>query len=233
MSLTVKEWLHDEPFELYLGAGFFGFYAHVGFVKAIEEAGLKAKKIYGASAGAIVGAMLANDYSATDVEKIVLEIQRKDFWDPGLGFGLLKGKKYHELLLKYLPSSFGDLKLPFEVTVFDIFGLRFKNLSSGDLCAAVRGSSAFPGLFQPVKIQDKIFVDGGLFERFPQHKGRVLAHCFGKPHSVKQVDNRFVVSLKNIPRSGPAKMHLAEEIIQKAYWQTKKLLETSVTTVKA
>jgi len=228
VSLTVKDWLHSGPFELYLGAGFFGFYAHVGFVKAIEDAGLKAKKIYGASAGAIVGAMLANNYSATDVEKIVLEIQRKDFWDPGLGFGLLKGKKYHDLLLKYLPASFADLKLPFEVTVFDIFSLRFRNLDSGDLCAAVRGSSAFPGLFQPVKIQDKIFMDGGFFERFPPHQERVLAHCFGKSQSVNRLNNRFVVSLKNIPRSGPAKMHLAEEIIEKAYWQTKKLLETSV-----
>lgn len=228
MSPTVKEWLQDGPLDLYLGAGFFGFYAHVGFVKAIEEAGIKIKKIYGSSAGAIVGAMLANGYNATEVEKIVLNIKREDFWDPGPGLGLLKGKKYHDLLLRFLPESFSGLKLPFEVTVFDILSLRFKNISSGDLCGAVRGSSAFPGLFHPVKVEQKIFMDGGLFEKFPPHQERVLAHCFGRPQSLERKKNRFVVSLKSLPRSGPTRMHLAEDIIEKAYFQTKNLLLKNV-----
>lgn len=228
MKPTIAEWLHSAPFELYLGAGFFGFYAHVGFVKAIEEAGLKAKKIYGASAGAIVGAMLANGYTAAEVERIVLEIQRQDFWDPGLGFGLLKGNKYHKLLLRFLPEDFNALKLPLEITVFDVLSLRFKNVSSGDLCGTVRGSSAFPGLFHPVKVQSRIYMDGGLFEKFPVHEERVLAHCFGRSQTFEKKENRFVMSLKSLPRSGPTKMHKAEEIIGKAYSQTKKLLSLSV-----
>lgn len=223
---TLGQWLRTEPFELYLGGGFFGFYAHVGFVKALEEQKLKAAKIYGASAGAIVGAMLANAYSAIEVEKIILDIKRTDFWDPGLGFGLLKGKKYNEILARYLPANFSDLKLPLEVTVFDIFSFRIRAISSGDLRGAIRGSSAFPGLFQPVKVEKKIFMDGGLFDFFPNHKNRVLAHCFGKTETVKKVENRFVLSLKNLPRSGPTKMHLAQEIIDLAYDQTSKLLES-------
>ncbi len=229
MSLTMKDYLQSDSFELYLGAGFFGFYAHVGFVKALEEAGLKAAKIYGSSAGAIVGAMLANSYTAHEVEKIVRNIKRADFWDPGLGFGLLKGNKYHEILTRYLPSTFSELKIPFEVTVFDVFALRVKNIHSGNLCEAVRGSSAFPGLFQPVKSANKIFMDGGLFETFPRHNNKVLAHCFGRPHLYKKEQNRVVVSLKGLPRSGPTKMHLAEEIIEKAYLQTKELLYTKWT----
>jgi NTE family protein len=228
MSQSLEHWLHENPFELFLGAGYFGFYAHVGFVKALAEQNLKPKKFHGSSAGAIIGAMLANGSSAKDVEEIVLNIKREDFWDPGIGLGLLKGKKYHELLSKHLPENFSALKSPLDIAVFDIFSFRNRILNSGDLRSAVRGSSAFPGLFQPVKIHNRYFMDGGLYDRFPAPETPLLAHCFKKQHALKKDFNHVTISIKNLPRSGPGKMHLAGEIISVAYVQTKKLLNEKI-----
>jgi NTE family protein len=225
---TLEHWLNENPFELYLGAGFFGFYAHTGFIKALEEKDIKPKKIHGVSAGAIIGAMAAHSLSASQIEQIVLQIKKEDFWDPGFGLGLLKGEKYHELLARHLPEKFQDLHLPFEVAVFDLFSFRNRKLKEGDLRSAIRGSSAFPGLFQPVKTSDGYFLDGGIFDRFPAKETPVLAHCFALTSGLTKNGNHVKVSLKNLPRSGPNKMHLAKEIIEESYEQTKQLLKHPV-----
>ncbi len=224
MQITLEQWLREKPFELYLGAGFFGFYAHVGFIKALEEKNLKAQKIHGASAGAIVGAFLAHSYTAAELDEIFLKINRADFWDPGFGAGLLKGQKYHDLLAEYLPESFHDLKIPLEISLFDVFSLRTRIFKSGDLRSAVRGSSAFPGLFQPVRIEKKYYIDGGIADQWPGSETRLLVNSFGLRALLKTTENQAIVSLKNLPLSGPTRMHLAREIIDLAYLQTQELL---------
>ena len=221
---TLEHWLSEKPFELYLGAGFFGFYAHIGFVKALEERKLKPQRIHGASAGAIVGAFLAHSYTAIELEKIFLKINRSDFWDPGLGMGLLKGLKYHELLTEYLPASFNELEIPLEISLFDMFSLCTRVFKSGDLRSAVRGSSAFPGLFHPVKIENRYYIDGGVADKLPDSESRLLVQSFGKWSSLRKTENHAIISLKNLPLSGPTRMHLAREIIDLAYLQTQQLL---------
>jgi NTE family protein len=224
-TFTLENWLKEKPFELFLGAGFFGFYAHAGFIKALEEKKLLPAKIHGSSAGAIVGAMLAHSYPAKKIEEIVLEIQREDFWDPSLGLGLLKGKKYEDLLSRFLPKHFHELSLPLEISVFDIKSLKNKTMISGELLRAVRASSAFPVLFQPVKIENKYYMDGGLYDLLPPHDTRLLAHSFKKLQDLKKTNNHVTISLKNLPRSGPYKMHLGKDIIEKSYELTSSLLE--------
>ncbi len=230
-TVTLENWLREEPFELSLGAGFFGFYAHVGFLKALEEKNLKPLKIYGSSAGAIVGAFLAQGYSATKIEEIFTKITRQDFWDPGIGAGILKGHKYHQLLNEYLPKSFNELKIPLEVAVFDLFSFCTRIFKSGALYPAIRGSSAFPLLFQPVKIGTRFYLDGGIGDQLGlserSSNGRLLVHCFGMAN-LKDRSSAVVLSLKNLPKSGPAKMHLAAEIIEKAYRETKLRLHSKV-----
>ena len=56
MTRTRADWLEAEPFTLVLSAGFFGFYAHAGLLHALELAGLKPRRVVGASAGDRLGA---------------------------------------------------------------------------------------------------------------------------------------------------------------------------------
>lgn len=222
---TLENWLKESPFELYLDAGFFGFYAHIGFIKALEEKQLHPQKIHGASAGALVGAFFAHNYTVCEIEQIFLKINRTDFWDPSLGFGLLKGQKYHHLLAEHLPQSFEELKTPLEIRLFDVFSLRTRVFKSGDLCKAVRASSAFPGLFQPVKIGNKFYLDGGISDRLPKSENRLLVHKFNKRPVSDVTEHTALLALKNLPQSGPQRMHLAAEIISGAYQQTQELLQ--------
>ena len=54
--MNLGDWLSDAPFSLALSAGFFGFYAHAGAIRALEEAHLAPTAVCGASAGAILAA---------------------------------------------------------------------------------------------------------------------------------------------------------------------------------
>ncbi|MEQ1723457.1 MAG: patatin-like phospholipase family protein, partial [Pseudobdellovibrio sp.] len=194
---------------------------------------------YGASAGAIVGAFLANGNSVAEIEKIILKITREDFWDPALGFGILKGHKFKSLLTEYLPENFEDLKTPLSVSAFDIFSLKTCIFNSGTLPDVIRASSALPGLFQPVKIASKYYIDGGVrdvlaLKKRTENNIPLLVHYFdhgplltnGADRIKKQKSETIVLTLKDLPKSGPRKMHMGAQIVNLAYEQTLQLLES-------
>ena len=90
-------------FTLALSSGFFGFYAHVGFLKALDELNIKPTAYAGTSAGAIVAAAAAREFTVKEIEKLILGISRKEFWDPSLGLGFLRGKKLENI--KFMRSD--------------------------------------------------------------------------------------------------------------------------------
>ncbi|RZA01589.1 MAG: patatin, partial [Proteobacteria bacterium] len=97
----LRDWLGEGPFTLALSSSFFGFYAHCGIAAALFEAGLVPAKVSGASAGALVAGALASGLSPSEMADICFALARQDFWDPGLGFGYLKGKKFSAILGKH------------------------------------------------------------------------------------------------------------------------------------
>ena len=53
MTTTHHDWLAAAPYTLALGAGFFGFFAHTGVLRALEESGAaRPRRVVGVSAGA-------------------------------------------------------------------------------------------------------------------------------------------------------------------------------------
>ena len=163
---SLREWLGEEPFGLTLCAGFFGFYAHAGFVAALEEAGLSPARLSGASAGALVAGFWASGMSAPQMQRRLSELRRPDFWDPGTGAGLLRGQKFQALLRQILPvSTFEQCRAPLGVSVFDVGARRGFVQRRGDLAVSLHASSAFPGLFQPVRIGSRLCLDGAIADR--------------------------------------------------------------------
>src|ERR1700755_1683542 len=72
-----------------LSAGYFGFYAHAGFMRAIEECGIDYTAIAGSSAGAMVAALHASGVPAGEIIDMLLNVRRKDLWDRVGTLGLL------------------------------------------------------------------------------------------------------------------------------------------------
>ena len=95
---TLREWLEEGPFGLVMSSGFFSFFAHTGFMTVLEDEGLLPRRISGSSAGALVGAAWAARVDAPRLADELLRLERRHFWDPGLGAGLLRGRLFKEKL---------------------------------------------------------------------------------------------------------------------------------------
>ena len=178
--MTLADTLKQGPFELILSSGFFGFYAHAGVVSALEEAGLKPALVGGSSAGALVGGLWGAGIGAEAIRERLFALRREHFWDPdprlglglrgvGAGPGLLKGRRFEAILTESLGAigvrSFGDCATPVRVVVWDVALRRAVTLHEGELAPAIRASCTVPGMFQPVIINDRRYLDGGITDR--------------------------------------------------------------------
>lgn len=163
---TLREWLMDAPFTLGMSSGFFGFFAHAGFLSALEDSDLRPSAVLGSSAGALVGGAWAAGLSAREFSHVLLGLRRHDFWDPSPGLGLLRGRLFHDILTRVLPSpTFAGCRTPLGVSVFDVATARTRVVRHGELASAIRASCAVPFLFSPVRVAGRACLDGGLFDR--------------------------------------------------------------------
>jgi NTE family protein len=164
--LSLQQWLKQKPFCLSMGAGFFGFYAHCGFISALESADLKPVFISGASSGALIGSMWASGMPVDEIQHQILRISKSDFWDPGLGLGLLKGRLFKKLLRDLFPvSRVEHCPIGLSVSAFSPITWQSKAIQFGVLSKAVYASCAVPGLFQPQWINGVPHWDGGIRDR--------------------------------------------------------------------
>lgn len=155
---------------LALGSGTARGWAHIGVIRALNEAGIKPDIICGTSIGALVGAA----YAGGDLDRLeawVTGLTWKDvvsFLDFTLSGGIIKGDR----LMEYIRSNFVDLEisrlpLPFGAVATELETGREAWLREGLVTEAVRASIAMPGLFTPVERDGKWLVDGGLVNPVP------------------------------------------------------------------
>src|SRR5215470_4734378 len=110
---TLREWLASGPFTLTMSSGFFGFYAHAGVLRVLEDESLLPARASGSSAGALATGMWASGASSSDLIVELNRLARSDFWDPAPGFGLLRGARFRELLARLLPvRTFAECRIP-------------------------------------------------------------------------------------------------------------------------
>ena len=171
---TLRTWLESQgEFALGLSSGFFGFYAHAGVLSALDANGLRASGFHGSSAGALISACAAAGLAADEIERILAELRRGDFWDPdlrlGLGRrrpGLLRGEKFASRLAAILPvSEFEACPARLEVSLFDVHTRRTRVVSAGAIVPAVVASCAVPIMFQPIAHEGSLYLDGGIRDR--------------------------------------------------------------------
>lgn len=147
-----------------LGAGAAKGFAHVGVLKVLESNKIPIHMIVGTSAGSFVGSLYAYGFNAFELQKLSFAIERDDIIDltiPGNGF--IKGEKlegYINYILRNTPIE--KLKIPFYAVTTDIQSGREVVFGSGNTGTAVRASCSIPGIFVPVNISGRMYVDGGV-----------------------------------------------------------------------
>ena len=150
---------------LALGSGGAKGMAHLGALKAFEEAGLSFAVITGASIGGIVGALYAKGYSSADMVGIVENLNRKEFsknLKPFSDMGFAEA-----FLENYLDGDFSSLPLPFAVAVTDGESNQSKLLQEGKLARALTASAAIPPFFRGVDIGESRYYDGAFSDAIP------------------------------------------------------------------
>ncbi len=168
---TLADRLRASPFELILSSGFFGFFAHTGVVHALEEAGLKPSLVGGSSAGALVAGLWGAGLPAEVIRDRLFSLSREDFWDPdplfALRGGLLRGDRFVTLLQEALGgvTQFDQCATPVRVVAFDLAARKIAALQHGSLALAIRASCSVPLMFQPARIDGRLYVDGGVADR--------------------------------------------------------------------
>jgi NTE family protein len=165
-DLTLGLWLQRAPFTLAMSSGFFSFYAHAGLLSALVEAGVHPARLTGSSAGGLIAGLWAGGLDADAVRDQLAALKRSDFWDPRPGFGLLRGQRFRSLLERVLPvSTFAHCRVPLTVSAFDLASRRTRALNEGSLAPALHATCALPLLFQPVHLDGRWLIDGGVADR--------------------------------------------------------------------
>ena len=160
------------------GGGFRGI-AHLGILEYIRELDIKYDVISGASAGALLGAFIAEGYQPNEVLKIardekimgysMLSIKRGGFFNSSI---------FEKIIQKYIPhDSFEGLKMQLFASVTDLTNAQSLIFNHGSLSFALKASCCFPLVFQPVHYKDDIYLcDGGLMNNFPVEQVRAICN---------------------------------------------------------
>ncbi|MCC5858078.1 MAG: patatin-like phospholipase family protein [Ectothiorhodospiraceae bacterium] len=172
---------------LALGSGGAGGLAHIAVLEVFDELGRKPDLIVGTSIGAVIGALYASGLSAEDIYDIF-----DDFAGSGLdalsglvgsgseldlgdviklGFkdgGVFDSSGFLEFLAGEMPvKTFDALRIPLLIVATDYWSGDTVLLGEGELIPAMKASMAVPGLFSPVRDDDRLLIDGGTSNPLP------------------------------------------------------------------
>jgi NTE family protein len=169
---------HRKPrIGLALGSGSARGWAHIGVIRALEQAGIRPDLVCGTSIGALVGAA----YAAGELERFeqwVLGMGIKDvisFMDVRLSGGVIKGERLMDFFRRNVADQpVEDLPLPFGAVATALDTGTEVWLRSGSMLRAVRASIALPALFTPVLHDGRLLVDGGLANPVPVSLARAM-----------------------------------------------------------
>jgi NTE family protein len=160
--------------------------AQVGVLLALFEYGLEPPdRVIGVSVGALNGTVVAAYPSLAGTEmlrEIWLSRQARDVfrthplnivWSRIIGttVAALPASNVTRLIERALQlcgvADFEDLKLPLDVLATDINAGRPHVFASGPLLPALRASTAIPGVFPAVEIEEHGYLDGGIVDNMP------------------------------------------------------------------
>ncbi len=158
-----------------LGSGSARGWAHIGVLRALEQAGIVPDVVAGTSIGALVGAA----YASERLDRLEEWVTQIDWWEIIRYMDLRLGGVEGERLMRAFRERVEDTPIesllkPFGAVATDLHTGREVWFQEGSLLDAVRASIALPGLFSPMRHQGRWLVDGGLVDPLPVSLCRAL-----------------------------------------------------------
>lgn len=158
------------------GGGVAGL-GHIPVLAALDELGVIPTAISGTSMGALLAACYAAGMSAADIEQHVLEIAHsplvytRQYLSSGWQ-GLLTGSIHPEHVVDtiapdLLPALVSDLYIPTTIVATDFHRREAVLFREENLRKSLAASIAIPGVFKPVKWDNRVLVDGGVCNNLP------------------------------------------------------------------
>lgn len=189
--------------------------AYIGALRCLEENGYKVKNVAGSSIGAVIGSLIIAGYDSFELEELINKMNGNMFLKENTLDQKIKNKglysishmeKYLEkLLLDKNIKVFGDIKvgnyykaifittsiknkrifvLPYDLKLINI------NPDTFPIAKAVIMSASIPFFYEPYKVNNHLFFDGGMSDNYP-------TWCFKKGIALKVgKDNTFFDNIK-------------------------------------
>ena len=187
---------------LALGGGFARGIAHAGVLKLIDQHRIPIHCVTGVSAGSIVAAAYASGATPEEIARAGCSMRFSDVGRWSLGrLGLVGSERMNGFLKRLLKTyRFEEMRIPLGVLATDLStGNPVSFSGTGQVFDPVRASCSYPGLFQPVRHQGQLLVDGAMSMEIPAALARqlgathVISVYLPAPSSGAQVRNVFHV----------------------------------------
>lgn len=174
---------------LVLGGGGMRGMAHIGVLKAMATLGIEYDAVVGTSIGSLVGAMAAARRPIEEIEELVGDIQKDEYFRLNFVKLLMKGTsapsmyrgdRFRDRIRSFLPEgSCAELAVPFfcNATRLETGGSVFWGTPGFDdlpVVDAVYASCALPGVFEPLLHEGYHYMDGGIVDAVPLRFAKTL-----------------------------------------------------------
>ena len=161
--------LFNTTIGLALGGGAAKGVAHIGVLKALEDANIEVDYIAGTSVGAMIAALYAFRVDVETIGSLARRLTMSKVTSFKLNkTGFFSTESLRELMLEYVGDvAIEDAAIPLSIVATDINSGEEIVLTSGSVVDAVCASAAIPGIYIPVEINGRTLVDGGLVQNVP------------------------------------------------------------------
>ena len=152
---------------------------HIPVLEALDDLQVTPTVIAGTSIGAMIGAMFGAGLSGSAIRDHFLYMGSRPaakMWKIAMqgALGINRGlvavdaEAFTDAFMPAaVPKRFEDLTIPLTTVAVDFHARKAVGVSSGPLYPAIAASIAIPGVFKPVRMQDRVYVDGGIIANMP------------------------------------------------------------------
>jgi len=164
---------------LALGGGGARGFSEIGVLRVLEQEKIPVSFVAGTSVGSLVGALYADTGRVLDAEFHAVAVTEEDLFDyrafAVFSGGFVKGERLRSFLGENLKSrNIEQMKIPFAAVAVDVAAGKAVVFRNGPVAPAVHASCAIPGVFVPVTIGGRTYVDGGVMNPVPADVARSM-----------------------------------------------------------
>jgi NTE family protein len=143
--------------------------AHIGVLRAFEEAGLRPDFLTGTSGGSLIAVVYASGVGWERLAEMAHEVNWRRLARVRIPrLGLFSNRGVADLVRDTVGDlRFEDLEIPTSVVTTDLLSGEKTVFTRGPVAAAVQASCSIPQIFAPVEIDGGLYADGGFVEYLP------------------------------------------------------------------